>query len=149
MISLNCNILYCWSIAFFVSNCILVYCIVLYCFVLYCIVLYCIVLYCIVLYCIVLYFVVFCCIICIIFHCIILNYIVLHCIQFRCSLQLLVLSAFEIHRNIPSCHPARHPKKARSNPLDALHREIAILKKVDHPNVVKLVEVLFIFFTLS
>lgn len=35
----------------------------------------------------------------------------------------------------------RNPKK-RSNPLDALHREIAILKKVDHPNVVKLIEVI-------
>ena len=40
---------------------------------------------------------------------------------------------------------ARHPKK-RSNPLDALHREIAILKKVDHPNVVKLIEVKFQLF---
>ncbi|XP_065055154.1 calcium/calmodulin-dependent protein kinase kinase 1-like isoform X2 [Rhopilema esculentum] len=37
---------------------------------------------------------------------------------------------------------ARHPRKSRANPLDALHREIAILKKVDHPNVVKLVEVI-------
>lgn len=28
------------------------------------------------------------------------------------------------------------------NPLDRVHREIAILKKLNHPNVVKLVEVL-------
>eukprot|EP00112_Aurelia_sp_Birch-Aquarium-sp1_P001376 Seg1147.2 transcript_id=Seg1147.2/GoldUCD/mRNA.D3Y31 product="Calcium/calmodulin-dependent protein kinase kinase 1" protein_id=Seg1147.2/GoldUCD/D3Y31 len=37
---------------------------------------------------------------------------------------------------------ARHPRKSRANPLDVLHREIAILKKVDHPNIVKLVEVI-------
>ena len=31
--------------------------------------------------------------------------------------------------------------KKAENPLDKVYREIAILKKVDHPNVVKLVEV--------
>lgn len=33
-------------------------------------------------------------------------------------------------------------KSAMENPLSRVYREIAILKKLDHPNVVKLVEVL-------
>ena len=40
---------------------------------------------------------------------------------------------------------ARVPKPKWKNPFDPmekLHREIAILKKLNHPNVVKLVEVL-------
>ena len=31
--------------------------------------------------------------------------------------------------------------KKSENPLDKVYREIAIMKKLDHPNVVKLVEV--------
>lgn len=38
--------------------------------------------------------------------------------------------------------PTRDGKKAFRNPLDQVYREIAILKKLNHPNVVKLVEVL-------
>ncbi len=33
-------------------------------------------------------------------------------------------------------------KKAHEDPLQKVYREIAIMKKLDHPNVVKLVEVL-------
>ena len=38
--------------------------------------------------------------------------------------------------------PPKHAKKAMVNPLEPVYREIAILKKLAHPNVVKLVEVL-------
>ena len=38
--------------------------------------------------------------------------------------------------------PGGPEKKAPENPLQKVHREIAIMKKLDHPNVVKLVEVL-------
>lgn len=39
--------------------------------------------------------------------------------------------------------PPRIIKQAKiNNPLENVYREIAILKKLDHPNIVKLVEVL-------
>ena len=39
--------------------------------------------------------------------------------------------------------PARYGSESRiQHPLERVYREIAILKKLDHPNVVKLVEVL-------
>lgn len=39
--------------------------------------------------------------------------------------------------------PQRNSKTGPiSHPLERVHREIAVLKKLDHPNVVKLVEVL-------
>lgn len=41
-----------------------------------------------------------------------------------------------------------HPKRGVNieTPLDRVYKEIAVLKKLDHPNVVKLVEVLGKFF---
>jgi hypothetical protein len=38
--------------------------------------------------------------------------------------------------------PARYGVADTHHPLERIYREIAILKKLDHPNVVKLVEVL-------
>jgi [calcium/calmodulin-dependent protein kinase] kinase len=38
--------------------------------------------------------------------------------------------------------PNRKSSKSREDPIQKVHREIALLKKLDHPNVVKLVEVL-------
>ncbi|CAH1393517.1 unnamed protein product [Nezara viridula] len=36
----------------------------------------------------------------------------------------------------------QNPNRKEINPLEKVHREIAVLKKLDHPNVVKLIEVL-------
>lgn len=38
--------------------------------------------------------------------------------------------------------PPRIAQSKINNPLENVYREIAILKKLDHPNIVKLVEVL-------
>lgn len=38
--------------------------------------------------------------------------------------------------------PGGGERKQSENPLQKVYREIAIMKKLDHPNVVKLVEVL-------
>lgn len=43
-------------------------------------------------------------------------------------------------RPAPSRKP--HGKSGIENPIDRVYREVAILKKLDHPNVIKLVEVL-------
>ena len=56
------------------------------------------------------------------------------------QLQTLIL----IGRALPNRRvaPGGPERKAPENPLQKVHREIAIMKKLDHPNVVKLVEVL-------
>ena len=45
-------------------------------------------------------------------------------------------------------HKGRRPGR-KHNPLEPLHREIAILKKMDHPNIVKLIEVCLYFLEIS
>uniref|UniRef100_A0A1B6D1P5 calcium/calmodulin-dependent protein kinase n=1 Tax=Clastoptera arizonana TaxID=38151 RepID=A0A1B6D1P5_9HEMI len=40
------------------------------------------------------------------------------------------------------CFGRTVPNRKNTNPLDRVYREIAVLKKLDHPNVVKLIEVL-------
>ncbi|XP_052228908.1 calcium/calmodulin-dependent protein kinase kinase 1-like isoform X3 [Dreissena polymorpha] len=42
----------------------------------------------------------------------------------------------------PPTREGRSPVRPPTHPLERVHREIAILKKLDHPNVVRLVEVL-------
>ena len=69
------------------------------------------------------------------------------------SLHCTLLSTVDLHstavRPAPGARgrkqsaPANRMGAIRVNsPLDNVHREIAILKKLDHPNVVKLIEVL-------
>ena len=46
------------------------------------------------------------------------------------------------HRCVVAGRPAPSRIKSSGNPLDRVYREIAILKKLHHPNIVKLFEVL-------
>jgi serine/threonine protein kinase len=51
-------------------------------------------------------------------------------------------SQFLILLLIKLCVGRMAPGRKGDSPLDRVYREIAILKKLDHPNLVKLVEVL-------
>lgn len=56
------------------------------------------------------------------------------------SKKKLLKKAGVFGRTIPN---RKNPNKPfRNSPLEKVYREIAILKKLDHPNVVKLIEVL-------
>ena len=63
--------------------------------------------------------------------------------NFKCLSNFFSVSCC-IGRALPNRRvaPGGPEKKAPENPLQKVHREIAIMKKLDHPNVVKLVEVL-------
>ena len=58
--------------------------------------------------------------------------------KFNNLIIVLLLSLF------PGRPPSRFnpDKMANNTPMERIYREIAILKKLDHPNIVKLVEVL-------
>ena len=56
---------------------------------------------------------------------------------------MLLLMLISMIMNNAGKPPPRIAKQAKiNNPLENVYREIAILKKIDHPNIVKLVEVL-------
>lgn len=44
--------------------------------------------------------------------------------------------------------PKKEGRGVSANPLQRVYREIAVLKKLDHPNVVKLVEVIVFPYSL-
>ena len=64
----------------------------------------------------------------------------------RLLLPAAVLKVLSLHfkgRKLPNRKaPGGAERKQSENPLQKVYREIAIMKKLDHPNVCKLVEVL-------
>lgn len=56
---------------------------------------------------------------------------------------LLVVTSFLFSGRLPpqGSNPQQDPLLKAVFPLEKVYKEIAILKKLDHPNVVKLVEV--------